>query len=115
MPVAYQIKDWDKLYEIAQSRKCLRLHWVAVSNKHDGTGFRRLAKHEKRCYVFTAWILMLQVASKQEKRGLLVNAGQPITAEDLADKTGYPEEIFKLAFEVLCDPKIAWLEKVNND
>jgi len=115
MPVAYQIKDWDELFEIAQSRKCARLYWVAVPNKHDGSGYRRVAKHPKATDIFTAGILILQVARKQDERGLLVDRGQPITAEDLADKTGYPEKIFVLAFEVLSDPKIDWLEKVNNN
>ena len=115
MSVTYRIKDWDELFEIAQSRKCDRLYWVAIPNKHDGSGFRRVAKHPKCGEIFTAWILIVQVASKQKKRGLLAKGKKPITAEDLADKTGYPEEIFKLAFEVLTDPKIGWLEKVNND
>jgi len=113
MPVAYQIKDWDELFEIAQSRRYKRLTWVALPNKHDGAGYRRIARHQKCCEIFTAWILILQVASKQEKRGLLVNGDGTITAEDLADKTGYPEKIFVLAFEVLSDPKIGWLEKLN--
>lgn len=113
MPVTYQIKDWDGLFEIAQSRRYKRLTWVALPNKHDGAGYRRVVKHPRATDIFAAWILILQVASKQEKRGLLVNGDGPITAEDLADKTGFPEEIFKLAFEVLSGPKIAWLEKVN--
>ena len=110
----YQIKDWDHLFEIAQSRKCERLHWVAVPNKHDGKGYRRVAKHPRATDIFTAWILILQVGSKQVQRGLLVDGKEPITPEDLADKTGYSEEIFILAFDVLTDPKIAWLEKVNS-
>jgi hypothetical protein len=115
MPVAYQIKDWDELFEIAQSRKCERMSWVAIPNKHDGKGYRRLTRHPRSCDIFAAWILILQVASKQDQRGLLVDNDGPLTAEDLADKTGYPEEIFKLAFDVLSNPKIAWLEKLNGD
>ena len=114
MPIAYQIRDWDKLFERAQSRKCDRIHWVATPNKHDGKGFRRIARHPKCCEIFTAWILIMQVASKQSQRGLLVDNDGPITTEDLADKTGYPEKIFKLAFEVLSGPKIGWLEKINS-
>lgn len=115
MPVTYQIKNWDELFEIAQSRKCERLFWVAIPNKHDGKGYRRLAKHPRCGDIFAAWILIVQVASKQKTRGLLMDGNDPIIAEDLADKTGFPEEIFKLAFEVLTGPKIAWLEKVNSD
>ena len=115
MSVTYQIKDWNKLFEIAQSRKCERLHWVAIPNKHDGKGYRRIAKRADATDIFTAWILILQVASKQDERGLLVDEGRPITTEDLADKTGYPEKIFILAFDVLSGQKIGWLEKVNNE
>lgn len=115
MAVAYRIKDWDRLFEIAQSRRYKNLQWVAIPNKHDGKGFRRIARHPKNCDIFTAWILMLQVASRQDERGLLVDGDGPLTAEDLADKTGYPEPIFKLAFDVLSGPKIDWLEKVNSE
>ena len=103
------------MFEVAQSRKCDRHHWVALPNKHDGKGFRRVARHERNTDLFTAFVLIVEVASKQKKRGLLLDEDGPITAEDLSDKTGYPEEIFKLAYEVLSGPKIAWLEKVNND
>ena len=115
MTTAYQIKDWDRLFEIAQSRKCERLHWVATPNKHDGKGFRRLARHERSCELFSAWNLILQVASKMPKRGLLVDSDGPLDAEDLADKTGFPKDIFELAFKVLTNPKIGWLEKVNGN
>lgn len=114
MPIAYQIKDWNELFEIAQSRRYKRMSWLALPNKQDGKGYRRIAKHPECCQIFTAWILILQVASKQKTRGLLVDSdGQPITAEDLADKTGYLEEIFELAFKVLTEKKIGWLEKVS--
>ena len=114
MTTAYQIKDWDKLFEKAQSRKIARLNWVAVPNKHDGKGYRRIARHPERCQVFAAWVLILQVASRQPARGVLVDDDGPLTAEDLADKTGFPEDIFTLAFKVLSDPKIGWLEKANH-
>lgn len=102
------------MFEIAQSRKYKRLGWVAIPNRHDGKGFRRIARQPKATDIFTAWILILQVASKQDTRGLLVDGDGPLAAEDLADKTGYPEEIFEKAFKVLSEPKIGWLEKVSS-
>ena len=110
--IAYRIKDWDEHFEKAQSRVCSNMAWVAVPNKHDGKGYRRLVRHPRRVELFTAWILIVQVASKQKKRGLLVDLDGPITAEDISDCTGYPTEIFELAFSVLIEPKIGWLEKV---
>jgi hypothetical protein len=111
MTIAYQVKDWDNLFEIAQSRRYNTLSWLALPNKHDGKGYRRITRHEKAVDIFAAWVLILQVASKQETRGLLADEDGPLTAEDLADKTGFPEEIFELAFKVLTEKRIGWLEK----
>lgn len=111
--MTYRIKDWDRHFEIAQSRKCDKLFWVAVPNKHDGKGYRRVARHERAGDVFSAWILILQVASKCPTRGVLADADGEITAEDLADKTGFAKDIFDLAFTVLTDKKIGWLEVAN--
>ena len=113
MTTAYGIKNWDKHFETAQSRAVYkRLSWVAIPNKHDGKGYRRIAKHPKAAELFTAWVLIVQVASKQKRRGLLMDEEGALTPEDLSDKTGFPEEIFKLAFSVLSEPRIGWLERV---
>ena len=113
--MTYRVKNWDKHYEKAQTRRCDKAYWVAIPNKHDGKGFRRVAKHERNIELFTAWILIVQVASKMPKRGLLADDDGPLDAEDLADKTGFPSEIFHLAFTVLVEPKIGWLELVPGD
>jgi hypothetical protein len=91
----------------------MKMSWVPVPNKHDGKGYRRLIKHPEHVKLFCAWMLIVQVASKQANKGTLEDIDGAITAEDLADKTGYPQEIFELAFEALSDPKIDWLEIVQ--
>lgn len=113
--ITYRIKDWDEHFEVAQSRVCSRMSWVAFPNKHDGKGYRRIAKHPRSIELFTAWVLIVQVASKQKLRGTLADESGAFTAEDLADCTMYPEEIFKLAFGVLTQPRIGWLERVKNE
>jgi hypothetical protein len=45
-------------------------------------------------------------------RGLLVDEDEPLTPEDLADMTGFPAAIFHLAFTVLTQPNIGWIERV---
>jgi hypothetical protein len=109
----YQVKDWDKHFERAQTRPCRTMSWVAVPNRHDGTGYATIAEHPRKCELFTAWILILEVASKMPTRGLLFKDGKPITAKDLSKRTRYPEDIFTLAFAVLCQPEIDWLEQVE--
>lgn len=111
MNFCYAIKDWQKHFENSESRKVKSLTWVPVKNKHDGKGYRRVAQHPKSVQVFCAWNLILQVASKMPTRGLLHDEDGPLQPSDLADMTGFPLGIFEVAFEVLQDPRIAWLVK----
>jgi hypothetical protein len=108
----WRIRDWDEIYENANSRKIKSLTSVLVPNKHDGKGFRRIAKRSDAAEVYCAWILMLQVASKSPQRGLLVDGEGELTAADLADKTGFPEPMFANALNVLADKTIGWIESV---
>lgn len=100
-----KIVGWNTIYETHETRKLKRLSWVPIQNKHDGSGYRRIAAHERNCEIFTAWILMLELASKNKERGIL-----PQSAEDMAFKTGYPKDIFELAISVLSQPDINWIE-----
>lgn len=109
----YRVTDWNKHYENAQSRKVRKCSWVAVPNSHDGSGYRRVAAHEHSIELFTAWILILEVASKCEPRGTLRKDGRPINSQDLADKTGFPSSIFELAFQELANDRIGWLTVVD--
>lgn len=113
--MTYRIKNWHALYEKAQTRRCKTMSWVAVPNRHDGSGYRRIAEHERNCELFCAWCLILQVASRMPHRGLLVKDGRALTESDLAYMTGFPKEIFTLAFTVLVDSEIGWLERVAGD
>lgn len=112
---AYRITNWDRLYETAETRKIKRLAWVPTRNKHDGLGFRRMTREKDPCELFTAWNLMLQIASKGEgkDRGTLTREGQPLEPEDLQMMTGFPSRIFKRGIEFFSSHNIAWLEKIR--
>jgi len=113
MTPTYQIKDWNEHFEVAQGRVCEQMKWVAFPNKQDGKGFRRIIKHPRHVEIFAAWVLIVQVASRQKVRGVLMDNDGPLTAEDLADSTGFPVDIFELAFVELVKRKIGWLEIVE--
>ncbi len=112
-PPLYRIRDWDTHFENSESRKVRFPRWVAVKNKHDGAGYRRVAALPNAVEVFCAWSLILQVASKLPVRGVLEAGDGPLDAVDLSSKTGYPAAIFEAAFEALVHPKIGWLEVAN--
>ena len=86
---------------------------VAIPTRHDGKRHRRLAKLERGAEVFAAWCLILGVAARCPKPGVLVDErGESLTAEDLGDMTGFPAELFELAIEALLDERIGWLVRV---
>lgn len=107
----YAISHWQEVFETAETRKLKHLRWVPVPNKHDGLGFRRIARERDRCELFTAWNLMVQVASKgpPEQRGKLQREDQPLSPEDLGDMTGFPATIFSRAFTFFSSPAMCWL------
>lgn len=109
----YSIAGWDAHFETAESRRIRHLKWVATPNRHDGKGYRRISRLHNAVEVFCAWCLMVEVASRMPTRGVLADEDGPLDAEDLADKTGFPAEIFTAAFAALVEPRIAWLEVMS--
>ncbi len=110
MTARYRVRDWGVHFENSRSRDYKQLNWVPIPNKHDGKGYRRLIALENGPAVFAAWVLIVQVASKCPQRGVLADEDGPLDAVDLSHKTGCPAEVFAQAFDVLCLPKIGWLE-----
>lgn len=116
MAKAFKIKNWDKFFENSESRKLKKLSWVLLPNKWDGLSFSRLRKHKNCIVAFAGWVLMLEIASKMPRRGLLVTAdGVSLTPDDMSDMTGFHADIFQKAIEVLMDKKIGWIEQINID
>lgn len=109
----YRIKDWDEVYESSESRKLKSARYVCTSNKHDGKGFKRILLHPRKIELFCAWNLIIQVASKCKRRGILEDRDGPLTPDDMELKTGFPAGIFALAYEFFSSGgKLAWLEEI---
>lgn len=109
-----RIKNWLELYENAQSRKLKRLSWVPVPNEHDGENYSELMERDDASEIFTAWILMLQIASRSKRRGSLVrDDGTPHTPRSLALKSRGRAEWFEKAIPVLL--KMGWIESTSGD
>lgn len=106
----YRVRNWDDKFENAQSRKCGKLNWVPVPNKHDGKGYRRLISAKNGPAMYGAWVVILQVASKCLERGVLADEDGPLNADDLSHKTGLPAELISTTLETLCQARIRWLE-----
>jgi len=113
MATLYRIKDWDKHFENAQSRKVTRLAYVLVPNKHDGDGYTELVcDHPNGPAHYGAWVATIQVGAKCEPRGsLMKDTGIPHDATSLSRKTRLPSELFTEAFPRLL--QIGWLEALT--
>jgi len=112
MPTLYEIRDWERCYTVSQNRKndaSKPLPWVAMRTKHDGKGFRRVMRLPDSMALMGAWMLIVEVAAKCPTHGVLADADGPLTAIDLADKTGGDEATFQRALEVFSTKDIAWL------
>lgn len=109
----YRVRDWDRVYECAQSRKAANWSWVAVPNKHDTEGFRILASRADAVVAYCGWALLVQVASKMPTRGLLATSDGALDARALSIRTGFPVECFEAAIQMALDPEIHWLEMVD--
>jgi hypothetical protein len=108
----YEIRDWERCYTVSQNRKNdpgKPLPWVAMRTKHDGKGFRRVMRLPDAMALMGAWMLIVEVAAKCPTHGRLVDADGPLSALDLADKTGGDEAIFERALQVFSTKDIAWL------
>lgn len=104
------IRDWDNHFEKAQTRKIEGpLSWVAIPTKHDGKSFRRLMAHDNGPAFYGVWVLLVQVAAKQKRRGVLADDDGPLTATDIHLKTGLPKNLVEEAVKVLCSKDIGWV------
>ncbi len=117
----YRIKDWDKNFETAQSRKVDKFHWVAVPNKQHGLGFVRICTLEDGAAIYGIWSMLLGACSQQRKpRDGWMTAdgtkkGAPWTISDLAEKWRRTEAEIARALDVLTSPKIGWVEVIETN
>lgn len=112
MAVEYAIRDWERCYTVSQNRKNdpdKPLPWVAMRTKHDGKGYRRVMRLPDSMALLGAWMLIVEVAAKCPTHGILADGDGPLTAIDLADKTGGDESTFERALQVFSSKGIEWL------
>jgi len=110
MSLLYVIKDWSEHFENNRSRTVSSLSWVAIPNRHDGENFTSIITHPEGSKIFSAWILMLQVASKCDPRGTLIRDNKtPHTPLSLSLKTRAPQEWFEKAIDYLVE-NTDWLD-----
>lgn len=113
LSILYSIREWDTQFENNRSRSVEDLSWVAIPNRHDGENYTAIITHPEGSKIFSAWVLICQVASKCKPRGILIkDNGLPHDAASLSLKTRAPQEWFKLALDFL-SRDTDWLESTE--
>lgn len=108
----YRITKWDERFENNRTRSLKKMSWVPLPNSHDGEGYTEIMSLDNGPLIYAAWVVILQVASKCETRGLLVrDNGKPHTAASLAVRARFPQSILSDAISVLTE--VGWLEEVG--
>lgn len=104
----YSVTNWDEHYENNRTRGMKVMQWVPVPNKHDGEGYTDLLGQPNGTTLYGAWHLILQVASKCKKRGVLLkDTGIPHDAASIAAKTRGSLKAIAEALEVCT--RIGWI------
>ena len=113
MSKLYRIKNWEN-FENNRTRKMKQMMWIPVPNKHDGDGYTELVDRKNGAAMLGAWLAILQVASKCEKRGtLLRDNGTPHAPKSIARLTRLDESTIGEAITLLCCDEVGWLEVVD--
>lgn len=106
----YRIRDWSIQFENNRSRTVKELSWVAIPNRHDGENYTAVITSKDGAEIFSAWVLMVQVASRCHPRGSLVRGnGSPHDSASLAIKTRAPKSWFDKALKFLTE-NTDWVE-----
>lgn len=110
MATLYTIRNWAEKYENGEARKVKgTLDWFKCPTKHDGLSYRRIMRRPDGLAMYGAWVLIVAVAAKCEPRGVLQSEDGPLTAEDIALKTGADEKAILKAMQLFSSKEVAWL------
>lgn len=112
-----RVTNWPEYYETSETQKLKSLKWVPVRNNHSDPGYLMIVSQENGAALFGAWVAILQLASRTEKkrRGDLVEGnGRPYTIDSIALVVRMPVELIQRAVVLLASPQVGWLEWVGD-
>lgn len=111
--MGYAIRDWDRNFETAESRKLKRLPWVRIPVKLDGWGYANLIDHKDGPAHFGCWLALVELAALCRPRGALNRpTGEPMTLHDISRQTRIPMALMEAAITRLSS--MGWVESPEN-
>jgi hypothetical protein len=114
MDKLYRIKDWDKCFENASSRRIARCRFYCVTNDV-GIRARTVLGHEHGHTIRSIFLMLVGMCSRHEapRGGYLTIDGRPdgipLTMEQLCQQAVTTPEMMRIALDVLSRPDIQWM------
>lgn len=111
----YRIAKWGEVFEVADSRKCKSLQWVALPIGFESHGYQAMVDEfdDEAPAIYGAWCALVLIAARAPIRGTLASSnGVGFTVSRLSRQACFPAAIFKRLIEWALRPEIGWLEAV---
>lgn len=107
----YRIRDWDKHFENAGSRKIESTKWIPIPNKR-GFGYVSLIKQKTGEAMYGCWCAIVGLASTCEVRGELRSGSHWFNAANIADLIGFSHKTIVDTLEY-CSKSLDWIEDMT--
>jgi len=109
----YRIRDWDKHFENAQSRRFATTKWVSMPNKR-GYGYTKMLKQPTGEAMFGCWCSIVEYASTCEKRGDIRSGDRWLSVTDIADVIAFSEKTVEETI-TFCSQVLDWIEDMTSN
>ena len=110
----YRIKNWNKIFENADSRKRQRLGYFCCPSGNDSQGYIELMSLGERgmmAYAVFMGICQWSATCVPQVRGTCARSdGRALTSRQIATTIRMPIETVDAALELLSSPDVGWIE-----
>lgn len=124
---AYRIARWAELYEptrreLRRSTGPLKYVKCHVHGGDQSSSYRRLFHQAENAMLgasaFALFVKLLELAANEplgKRNGTVYWRSRPATVGDIAFYCSFPDELTVACLDLLCDARIAWVERVDTD
>ena len=115
MSKAYHIRQWDNVYETAQTRQVRTLTYFSKPNKLVGEGLGHMLNQADGLALYGTWTFLEVLASTAptEWRGWLIRNGTPMDATRMSALTRIPVADLQRALDFFSTAPMDWLELLD--
>lgn len=115
--LAYRIPKFDSAHMRGEHKQLIkkgqRWPWVRVPTDLNCVGLKLLTRDERGVAAFGVYILLVEVAANMHIRGVLADDRGAITLRRLSVLINVPLDVLERSVELLLDPEIGWLDRVE--